>query len=44
MLTSWMVETLADAVGIGSLAVEQLRGEIEGVGQAVGRVDAHDQR
>ena len=37
-------EVVVDGVGVAGLAVEEVGFEVEGVGQAVGGIDAHDQR
>ena len=37
-------EVVVDRVGVAGLAVEKAGLQIEGVGQAVRRIDAHDQR
>ena len=36
-------ELVVDGVGVAGLAVEEAGFEVEGVGQAVGGIDAHDQ-
>ena len=36
-------QLLVDRIGVAGLAVEEAGFEVEGVGQAVRRIDAHDQ-
>ena len=38
-----MARLLVDGIGVAGLAVEQAGFEVEGVGQAVRRIDAHHQ-